>query len=166
MQTRTFTGSHTQAGWDPHLLLAAMRPKTIKCIRPAARNLGYTVTLAEDLEHFRTHLAESDPDLVVLDLNIPDSFGVAAIRQRQSAGAETGREARIVELLIDLSRRLNFRVCAEGVEPRSNVEMLRAMGSDTAQGFYFGEPASIGQITPRILPASRGGSKVNLGFQQ
>lgn len=73
-------------------------------------------------------------------------------------------EARIVvELLIDLSRRLNLKVCAEGVESLSHVEVLRAMGCDRAQGFYFGRPAPIGQISSRSM-ASAPGMPAGIGF--
>lgn len=58
-------------------------------------------------------------------------------------------ESRVIaELLIDLSRRLNISVCAEGTESRSNLEILRAMGCDAAQGFYFAEPRRLADFEP------------------
>jgi len=84
MKTRTFTGSSARTGNGHDLLLIALRPRTIKCVRSVAEHLGFAFSAVEDLDHFRTHLTVGDPGLIVLDLNIPASFGVAAIRQMQS----------------------------------------------------------------------------------
>jgi predicted signal transduction protein with EAL and GGDEF domain len=68
----------------------------------------------------------------------------------------------IAELLIDLSRRLNISVCAEGMESRSNLEILRSMGCDAAQGFYFTEPRRLADITPLLRYGNGSGTPVEL----
>ncbi|HEY7840080.1 MAG TPA: EAL domain-containing response regulator [Gammaproteobacteria bacterium] len=77
------------------------------------------------------------------------------------AGSEEARV--ILELLIDLSRRLDISVCAKHIESRSRLELLRAMGCDRVQGFYFGRPQAFEAIRPLFrgataAPVELGGS--------
>ncbi len=46
----------------------------------------------------------------------------------------------IVKTIIDLSRTLSLDVVAEGVERETQIEMLKQLQCDNAQGFYFSEP--------------------------
>lgn len=46
----------------------------------------------------------------------------------------------IPRLVIDLARSLGVKVVAEGVETRLHLDLLRGMGCDEAQGYYFGRP--------------------------
>jgi EAL domain-containing protein (putative c-di-GMP-specific phosphodiesterase class I) len=44
----------------------------------------------------------------------------------------------IVCAVIELARSLKIEVVAEGIETRSQLELLIAMGCDAGQGFFFG----------------------------
>ena len=46
----------------------------------------------------------------------------------------------IVEIIIDLARKLGLTSVAEGVEGESALESLTAMGCDIAQGYYLSHP--------------------------
>lgn len=46
----------------------------------------------------------------------------------------------VVDAIIHMSHRLNMRVIAEGVEQQDQVELLRALGCDEIQGFYYSKP--------------------------
>ena len=46
----------------------------------------------------------------------------------------------IVRSIIDLGRNLGYRVTAEGVEDAASLDLLRAMGCDTAQGYLMSRP--------------------------
>jgi EAL domain-containing protein (putative c-di-GMP-specific phosphodiesterase class I) len=46
----------------------------------------------------------------------------------------------IVEAMIDIARKLGMRVVAEGVESAGQAMMLREMGCNIAQGYYFARP--------------------------
>ncbi|MFI0409491.1 putative bifunctional diguanylate cyclase/phosphodiesterase [Actinomadura sp. 3N508] len=54
--------------------------------------------------------------------------------------AESTEDAVIVRSIIDLVRTLGLRSVAEGVEDPVTAQMLREMGCDAAQGWYFGRP--------------------------
>jgi diguanylate cyclase (GGDEF)-like protein len=55
--------------------------------------------------------------------------------------ARDPQEAAIVAAVISLSHALGLRTVAEGVESVGQVERLRALGCDQAQGFFFRRPA-------------------------
>ena len=62
----------------------------------------------------------------------------------------------IPRLVIDLARSLGVKVVAEGVETRLHLDLLRAMGCDEAQGYYFGRPMPAAEFAV-FLERARGG---------
>ena len=52
----------------------------------------------------------------------------------------------MVAALVEMARRLKYRVVAEGVETREQAEHLRAAGCHAGQGFHFGAPLSADEI--------------------
>lgn len=50
------------------------------------------------------------------------------------------KEKCIVESIIKLSHQLGVEVVAEGIEEKEQVEYLKAISCDFAQGYYFGKP--------------------------
>jgi EAL domain-containing protein (putative c-di-GMP-specific phosphodiesterase class I) len=48
--------------------------------------------------------------------------------------------SQIVLAIIDLAHALGMRVTAEGAETTTQLNTLRAMGSDQAQGYLLGRP--------------------------
>lgn len=61
------------------------------------------------------------------------------------------RSKAIVEAVVGLSRALKIEVTAEGVETPEQVATLRALGCDSAQGFWIGRPIEE-QPTRSLLP--------------
>ena len=80
-------------------------------------------------------------------LKIDRAF-VAGLAQKASSRA-------IFSAVVDLAAALELPVIAEGVETAEDVEHLRALGCDQAQGYHFGRPTSpeaIGQALERLVP--------------
>jgi EAL domain-containing protein (putative c-di-GMP-specific phosphodiesterase class I) len=46
----------------------------------------------------------------------------------------------MVGALVALGHALGLRVVAEGIEDEATAKLLKAMGCDVAQGFYFSRP--------------------------
>ena len=49
-------------------------------------------------------------------------------------------DALIVEAIISIGKKFNMEVIAEGVETKEQFDMLKEMGCEYFQGFYFGKP--------------------------
>jgi len=71
-------------------------------------------------------------------LKIDQSF----IRQISAAGEDTA----IVTAVIGMAKGLKLRVIAEGVETLDELEFLRALHCDAAQGYYFSQPVPAEQF--------------------
>ena len=59
----------------------------------------------------------------------------------------------IVEAVISLARAMGMQTVAEGIESTGQAHLLRAMGCDMAQGYYFSEPLPAYEATS-LLPVS------------
>ncbi|MEV0154612.1 bifunctional diguanylate cyclase/phosphodiesterase [Micromonospora sp. NPDC050686] len=76
--------------------------------------------------------------LPVTELKLAGEF-VSGLRA--PAEDPAGRtDERILASLVSLAHALDVTVTAEGVETAEQAELLRAMGCDAAQGWYFGRP--------------------------
>ena len=53
----------------------------------------------------------------------------------------------IVRMVIDLAHTLEMKVVAEGVEHRGQAALLKEMGCDLAQGFYFAKPMTADAVS-------------------
>lgn len=49
-------------------------------------------------------------------------------------------DAAIVDAILAMSRRLQLRVVAEGVETKEQLEFLQTHGCEKVQGYYFSKP--------------------------
>ena len=56
----------------------------------------------------------------------------------------------IVEIIIDLARKLGLKSVAEGVEEEAALKTLIDMGCDTAQGYYISRPIA-GELMPQFV---------------
>jgi EAL domain-containing protein (putative c-di-GMP-specific phosphodiesterase class I) len=69
-------------------------------------------------------------------------------------GPPVDREARVLDALVRLGRALGVTVAAEAVETDHQAAVLRILGCDAAQGWYYGAAASADRV--RELLASGG----------
>jgi diguanylate cyclase len=51
---------------------------------------------------------------------------------------------------VRLAHTLDLEVTAESVETAEQAQRLRALGCDTAQGWYFGRSGPAGSVTPLL----------------
>jgi diguanylate cyclase (GGDEF)-like protein len=64
-------------------------------------------------------------------------------------------DAAIVTAIVRMARSLGLRTVAEGVETVEQLEQLRSLGCDAAQGYYFGRPMAAARYR-NILERLRG----------
>lgn len=60
-------------------------------------------------------------------------------------------DQRIVSHIIDLSHSMNLSVCVEGVETEEVLSIVRSMGADYIQGFYYDRPIDADTFERRYL---------------
>ena len=83
--------------------------------------------------------------------NLPlDSLKIA--REFIEGIASSDHDAAFVRLIIGLAKTIGLKVVAEGIETRAQLDMLREMGCDLGQGYYFSKPMDddANWLTPRL----------------
>jgi diguanylate cyclase (GGDEF)-like protein len=65
--------------------------------------------------------------------------------------AFSDHDAAFVRLIVGLAKTVGLKVVAEGIETRAQLDMLREIGCDLGQGYYFAAPMDVDAdwITPR-----------------
>jgi diguanylate cyclase (GGDEF)-like protein len=69
--------------------------------------------------------------------------------------ADTPNIATLASTIVSLARAFNMRTVAEGVETAEQLEILRAMKCDQAQGFLFGRPTPAADVPSVMARLSR-----------
>lgn len=69
------------------LLMVDDNPMMGDLVRNVAEQLGYTVETFTETKGFEAAVAQADPDLVVLDLNMPDTDGIELMRKLAARGS-------------------------------------------------------------------------------
>ena len=72
---------------------------------------------------------------------------LAAIRE-ESGG---WRQAIIMKQIIKIAKKLSIRTVTEGVETKENEELIRRLGCECAQGYYYSRPVSAQEFTETYM---------------
>ena len=70
-----------------------------------------------------------------------DFFKIDMLFLSESENEE--RSFKILKFMVSLAKTLNMRVISQGIEQKSQCEMLKELGCDYMQGFYFSKPMPI-----------------------
>ena len=62
-----------------------------------------------------------------------------------------------VKLIVDLSKTIGTQIVVEGVEHSNQYELLRELGADYIQGYYFGKPVPAMEFEEKFLGKQLGG---------
>ncbi|QPH53836.1 putative bifunctional diguanylate cyclase/phosphodiesterase [Pontivivens ytuae] len=75
-------------------------------------------------------------------------------RQFVAGVVESEHARKVISAIIDIARSLEIAVVAEGVETMEQVSVLRAMGVDALQGWFFSKPMDLEELAAYAqLPA-------------
>jgi EAL domain-containing protein (putative c-di-GMP-specific phosphodiesterase class I) len=86
-----------------------------------------------------SHLRDFPVDVVKIDKSFVQSV------------ATDPEIAAIVSAVVNLSRSLNIRTVAEGLESQDQADLLRAAGCDYGQGFILGVPLSAADALQHLI---------------
>ena len=117
------------------VLVVDDEPQIVRALRINLVARSYDVTTATDGRHALTAAAQEHPDVVVLDLGLPDLDGVDVVRSL--------REWSSVPILI-LSGRMN------------SAEKIRAL--DAGADDYVTKPFNVGELVARVRAVTRRGN--------
>ena len=77
-----------------------------------------------------------------LERNLPlDTLKIA--REFVEGLAFSDHDAAFVRLIVGLAKTVGLKVVAEGIETRAQLDMLREIGCDLGQGYYFAAPMDV-----------------------
>lgn len=68
------------------------------------------------------------------------------------------KDLRLVEMVLDIARNLKVPVIAEGVETEDQATLLKELGCDVIQGYYFSQPLPAEEFEKMIRESVRTGS--------
>ncbi|RQW43576.1 response regulator transcription factor [Novosphingobium sp. LASN5T] len=115
-----------------HVLLVDDEPALVSVLQPVLKAAGYTVTVAPDGNAAISGVVAHDPDVVLLDLGLPDMDGKEVIR--------IIRESSTVPIIVISAR-------------HQEAEKIAAL--DEGADDYVNKPFEIGELMARIRAAVR-----------
>ncbi len=104
----------------------------LKKILEYYREKGFKIALDDVGEGYSSlnMLIELQPDIIKIDRNIISNIDSNELKQST------------YRALFNLARENDIVVLAEGIETRTELEMIKSIGVDLAQGYYFAKPSS------------------------
>jgi putative two-component system response regulator len=78
------TGDPLHAEWPASILIADDEPAALRILRRVLEGAGYVVLEASDGDEVRSLLAETTPELLILDISMPGADGIALSREVKS----------------------------------------------------------------------------------
>ncbi len=133
----TVAAALAAAGLDPRFLEVELTESTLIADDEA------TVTAIERLKDMGVSVSIDDFGTGYSSLSYLKRFAIDAVkidRSFVSEITENADDAAISEAIVGLGRSLRLKVIAEGVETPEQLEYLRSIGCDAAQGFLFSRP--------------------------
>src|SRR6266702_4457908 len=141
-----------ETGLEPHSLELELTEGAL------VRNVAATANTLRDLNGMGVKIAIDDFGIGYSSLSYLRHFPINKLKIDKtfvdSITTDPSNEA-ISRAIITLAHSLRITVVAEGVETAEQMEMLRAMGCDEAQGYLISRPVSADDLT-RLLAENAG----------
>lgn len=132
-----------ETGMDPRFLVLEVTESTaMKNIEAANYKMKILISLG-------VHFAIDDLGTGYSSLSQLKTLPIHALKIDNSfvKGVMTdSNDAAIVTAIISMSKGLGLKVVAEGVETTAQLEFLRSLGCDEAEGYLFGKPMTAGEF--------------------
>lgn len=111
---------------------------------------GETLAILNNLKALGIRLAMDDFGTGYSSLSYLQNYPFDVLKIDRSFIADihiSARKQAIVLAIIQLGHALNITVTAEGVENQGQYELLKDLGCDELQGYFFGKPAPIDSLS-------------------
>ena len=134
------------AGVSPHQVILEITERLLM------EDVDATLGILNELRYRGIRVAVDDFGIGYSSLAYLETFPIDVLKIDRAlinrVGADTSSVS-VVSASIDLGHALGMKVTAEGVERREQIDGLRRLGCDSAQGYHLGRPCSA--IEARIL---------------
>ena len=114
--------------YDEELVMARLELLTARGVRLSIDDFGTRYSSMKYLKRLPIHTLKIDMSFVADITTNPN-------------------DKAICEAIITMAHSLNLKVVAEGIETREQLDVLRSIGCDIVQGFWFHKPISAEKIT-------------------
>ncbi|MDO4502616.1 MAG: EAL domain-containing protein [Coriobacteriia bacterium] len=131
-------GIVTEAGLDPRYMSVEVTESLF------ADNVGEVVSMLDALRSQGICVELDDFGSGYSSLGKLLSFPLDVVKLDLSfmRGLEDPRRLRLLEMCIQLLKGLGFHTVSEGVETAEQAELIRKLGGDVIQGYYYSKPLS------------------------
>ena len=127
------------AGVSPHQVILEITERLLM------EDVDATLGILNELRYRGIRVAVDDFGIGYSSLAYLETFPIDVLKIDRAlinrVGADTSSVS-VVSASIDLGHALGMKVTAEGVERREQIESLRRLGCDSAQGYHLGSPCS------------------------
>ena len=117
-------------------------------------DLEQHISLVEKLQKAGFEVEMDDFGSAYSSFNMLKDICVDALKIDMKFLGETENKERSHEILrsiVDLSKKLNMKTIAEGVETEQQLQFLRSVNCDIYQGYYYAKPMSIADFESQYL---------------
>lgn len=117
-------------------------------------NVDRMIEIGEAFRHYGFKMAMDDFGSGYSSINLLGNLPLDVIKMDQGFfNSHLKREQNliVVESTIKMIKKLGMTVVAEGIESETEVDMLRSLGCDIIQGYYFGKPMPVYEFEEQIF---------------
>lgn len=125
-----------------------------------ADNAQEIINTVKDLRQHHFKIAMDDFGSGYSSLNMLNSLPIDALKLDMKFISNicfNKKDYRLLGIMIDIARLLEVPVIAEGVETREQLELLKDLGCDIIQGYYFSKPLPADELFKLIMSEMNGG---------
>ena len=138
----------TRAQFDPgHLTLEVVESALVE-------DFNQTILKLEKLKDYGVKLSIDDFGTGYSSLSYIKKLPVEELKiDRSFVGdmLKSPEDQAIIDTTITLSRKFKLNVVAEGIEDQETMNLLKDMGCDTAQGYFFTKPLNISKLNDWLV---------------
>ncbi len=112
----------------------------------AINNIEHTILVLNELKDIGIKISLDDFGTGYSSLSVLKELPLDELKIDKSflpLNNELGEDWIIIEAIIKMGHALNIRIVTEGIETLEQLSVLKLMGCDIAQGYYFGRPGPV-----------------------
>ena len=117
-------------------------------------DIGYSQAMLQDLKALGIRISVDDFGTGFSSLHYLHQLPISSLKIDRSFiqhMPKVSEDTRISQAIIALAQSFNLNVIAEGVESDLQAEYLTSLGCQEAQGYYYGKPRSVRQMSKILL---------------